>query len=151
MSHYRNGQFGLEAVSGKQKYFETGRKLEIYPYLFNHHYGFQQNLRYSLLFPVTIHVTAKIADRQKCPHPDPAERHNRNSVASNGGLWYRCLYSYATFGFATAGKIASPWQRGWDLSGVAEGHGLRLRAFRELVLSPTWWVGGFRWAVIKCV
>ena len=40
--HRRNGVFGRSAVSGKRKYFEIGSKLEIYPYLFNHHYGFQQ-------------------------------------------------------------------------------------------------------------
>ena len=31
-------------MSGKRKYFETDRKLVIYPSLFNHHTGFQQPL-----------------------------------------------------------------------------------------------------------
>ena len=30
-----------------------GSKLEISPYLFNHHYGFQQTLKYSPLLPVS--------------------------------------------------------------------------------------------------
>ena len=41
--YLRNGAFGRSAVSGKRKYFENGSKLEIYPYLFYHHYGFQQH------------------------------------------------------------------------------------------------------------